>query len=330
MIMGTPAHVFIMAAIIAGTIFLLLLDNYKRYQTDISIIVIPKSTVTIIDHEMIVYNVKSFPTTLTFYNRLLADNTSINDEAAGKSNDQRKKAWNRKISTKTSKNDKGSIVTLRLFGKTAQESQDLAVKSAQTLFAVTSKYYNIKDDINLHVIDQPITKPANSFVYAFAIASLIIGFILAWLVEKFFVSVESKFKHQSTPRTSMIHDQLRNLKQSITRADIKIKSIADIYKEEVKIDEVEALEKKEQEKKRVEQLENARLKSMYPNFPEMPVHRQAASAPSNLPIGEDIDEAPEAADANETQEDDVNHMKDHEPTEEELKRRLNQLLRGEM
>lgn len=329
-IMGTPVHVFIMAAIIAGTLFLLLLDNYKQYQTDISIIVIPKSTVATLDHQMIVYNIKQMPTTLAFYDRLLAENAAIKDGAAGKSADLRKSAWNRKIDVDLSDSDKGSIITLRLYADTAQGSQDLAVKTAQTLFSFTSKYYNIKDDINMHVIDQPITKPAQTLAWIFALVSIVVGFLLAWLVEKMFILVESVFRQPSamTARRShaqKIHADLTRLKESITKADIKIKSVEDIYRtdEEIVVEHPHH-EKQEHVSHRAEE---KRLQEMYPNFPEMPMHHPTASAPSNLPVGEEVVETPESS---QQESEDVTHMKDHEPTEEEIKKRLNQLLRGEM
>jgi len=75
----------------------------------------------------------------------------------------------------------------------------------------------------------------------------------------------------------------------------------------------------------------------YPNFPEMPVsHKVESSAPANLPVADDSffiqNEAPTESSPSQSVESERDSIasETREPTPEELKKRLNELLKGKI
>lgn len=286
----------ILAAILAIAFFVVMAGNFQYYQTQISIIFIPKSETLSAHTPYVMENLVRFPKMLSFYERMLRDNSNLSDEFSGKTKDEKKVAWSKALDIK--KDDGSSIINIKVSSKDKTQSSELAKQAARTLFGTASFYYNIKTDADFRIIDGPTTAPATRHWLWIIPLSIFLGLIVAYF--------------------------------SNAILSIIFKIIKDYGKKHLLAPE---------EKLKVARENN--FSAMFPKFE--PVGKRAKApqnlpaAPLNLPIEEGLADIPPAIESikpileNEAEPKiDEKTIIFTEPTEEELKKRLNQLLRGEL
>lgn len=130
------------------------LDSFRGYESEVRVLVIGKSSTVAADQ--VVENFAELSKNLSFYERVLESNDLIDDDFQGYSQDKRKELWNETVSVKRSEKSGVLIVTARQ--DTAEKAKLLSEETTKALFAVASFYYNIKTDIDMRVVDEPITK----------------------------------------------------------------------------------------------------------------------------------------------------------------------------
>jgi capsular polysaccharide biosynthesis protein len=279
-----PIYIFALALILAGVFFLLFLEKFKTYNTEISVIFIPQNEKIAEQTSQIAENLTIIPTKLSFYERLLSDNKDIEDQFIGFSNDKRKELWNKTIQVEREKNS--TIINIEASDRF--QSQKLAKQTAFTLFNVMSRYYNIKTDIDFRIIEGPITSAHIKNWPLLTLSSLILGMILALLINIVSLNIASLFKKQNE-----IEIPVEKIFQSFPKPDFP--------------------------------------KKEYPEAPvDLPIAKELAEEPEttieNIYPLEDLEiEKPKEVFKKEEE-----IFEKREPTEEELKERLNQLLRGDL
>lgn len=333
--------------VLACAFFALLAQSAKTYRSTVTIMVIAKSPAAAQQKEAIADNIAALPRTLSFYDRLLADNPSISDPTAGKAPDKRKSLWDGFVQVQQPNASDKSIIELSTLAKSSGDSQTLSTDAVRTLFSVASGYYNVKDDIDLRIIDGPITSAEVGAWQWLALASILLGIAAAYLIGELF---------SSRPRSA---SESRELFENIF-ATPKIKPIAsleDIYLSQDRqattaIADTPAYKQPEVAVETPAEPLIEVPKWEYPNFPEMPVsHGLQASAPANLPIADETLFVPQPpvdtqAPTGENTAAMPTHAEPtpeqlkarlsqlsgsaHEPTQDEIKNRLNQLLKGEL
>lgn len=154
------------------------LDFFRSYRAEMTILVVSR-TDTSQSGVAVAENLAGITRTLSFYDRVLADNNFIDDAFLGYAPDKRKKAWNDMVSVR--KLDGGSVLTLSATGDTSEEAAVLAKQTAQTLFSVASLYYNVKTDVDIRVIDGPLLRYALVSPLLFGAVSLFTGFFITTL-----------------------------------------------------------------------------------------------------------------------------------------------------
>ncbi len=320
-------RVFVVGIIFSITAMLVSLDMFKEYKSTVIILVVPKSQVVATQSEAVVQNIIEFPKTLAFYERLLKFNPEIKDGFAKMSPIEKKEAWNGQIEVSKNNSRKGSIIELPVSARPPAQAEALSQKTANTLFNVVSNFYDIKTDIGISIIDGPFTSAVLKNWFLIIPLSILIGFATSLLLNLLLDSLEKVFK----PGTySFKKSPLAGLKNKFN-APMEEKSLP-LTEEEFVQDipyHFEDISKKpiQEEEKKTADFD----KSLYPNFPEMPkTPAKNASAPSNLPIAETnfIFGEPEENIVEEQQ--DFIEMKKEEPSLEEMKERLNKLLKGDM
>jgi len=350
----------ILATLFSLAFFLVGFSKFRTYQSEITILAIPKSATAIKQKDQIINNIVQLSKSLAFYDRLLKDNPNFQDSAMGERLETRKQVWNEMLSI-SRVDEKSSTIVFSISSSNEGSADLVASKTARTIFDVTSAYYNVKDDVDLRIIDGPITKTNVTGWPWLVLISIILGSLVGVLVEKI-ITLERKtvglpdiFKN----------NPLRNLNQKkVTTEPMPLAALENLYETE-KVSEVlsekklapvapaeilptENLVVKEQIKpqaqaptKEIEHLQEIVSRNVYPNFPELPVHNigEKATAPSNLPIGDfDFSFGPMVESEPALKEEVVEEVEEvvpavakiHEPTPEQLKERLNQLLKGEI
>lgn len=339
----------ILAIVFSVAFFLLGAQKFKTYRSDVTILVIPKSELAAKQKDQLLDNIIKIPKSLAFYDRLLQDNPSFVDTSAEETAEKRKQIWNEMISIERA--DKASSTILfSVLTKDEAGADVIASKTVRTIFDVTSAYYNIKDDVDLRIIDGPITKTAPTKWPSILFFSVLLGSLLTFLME----SIIKMEKKTSSLPDIFKNNPLRNFVQKNETVEaLPIETLENLYAAEniqETFDKNKQLEKEPQiENKPIPQeikhLQEIASRGVYPNFPEMPVHNigEKATAPANLPIGDfdlnsdfETENISEIANEKEIEpelseeEEAIATEKIHEPTAEQLKERLNQLLKGEI
>lgn len=324
------AKILAIGLMLSAVFALFLAGSQKKYEATIVVFVNAKSEAAAVQQETITNNLANFPKLLSFYDRMLKDNPDVRDVSAGKSQFERKNEWNKMLSVRRQKNS--SMIAVSVSAKNKTDAESLVKKTCRTLFDVAGKYYDIKNDVDLRIVDGPITRSAVTGWFCIIPLSLLLGFALAFLLEHFWDMGKNISLSQETKEKLTFDFDLSKFFQKKT--DQKIESLEDLYMPE-EISEkpyfsenhnkVEIPSEKASQIKEMKSITKIIQQNKYPNFPEMPVHEMKKSeAPDNLPVAEDF-----PMQSFESQE--KPRIETHrEPTAEELRERLNRLLRGEL
>ncbi len=296
---------FLIATVMA---FLLLINFERTYQSQTEILVIFKSEKSAQNADIILENLTILPGSLSFYDRVIRAEEDAKNEAVSELPDyKRKKYWNEIIEIKRA--GKSSVLQFIAKNDDAYTAEILSTQAVKSLISVIGAYYDIRNDIDIRIIEGPITKSSfsGSYIYTF-IRSLLAGFFLAFILHYFLFlfaknqpKEKSKIKltwtYKETPKSTEKKQNdtpARNASHSDAGGEIKKVTKSDIVKGEY-----------------------------------IPIFGKKVAAPDNLPIAEDIP-------AFEQTKEEVTEVKTektplvHEATAEEVKERLNKLLSGKI
>lgn len=154
------------------------LDFFRSYSAEVTVLVVSRPTVSQSGQD-VAGNLAALTRTLSFYDRVLVDNDLIDDPFDGYAPDKRKEFWNNTVIVK--KLDGGSVLSVRAVGNTPEEATLFARQTAQTLFSVAGLYYNVKTDIDLRIIDGPLLRYVLVKPFLFGGVSLFTGFFVTAL-----------------------------------------------------------------------------------------------------------------------------------------------------
>lgn len=307
---------------LAIIIFFIAINSNKPYQSSMDVLFLPKSDVSVRNVEQIIANAKQIPLSLSFYNKLIEINSDIEDEASELPDAKRKDFWNSKIETKQI--GKSGVVRLTTFAPDQMQAEILSRQTANSLMVVMSRYYNIKTDLDIRIIDGPITSQftkTNIFLWIFLslILGLILGFIVSFLTELIVGKIENKKDNR----------QIELEAQPTRFANFSFPIFGTENKKTLPIEPESIFDfniKKEREI-----LEPAVIEESFA------VAGKKAAAPSNLPIADEeilFDSKSQPEEEMQFVEkivsDAVSKDSSREATPEEVKARLNKLLSGDV
>lgn len=329
---------FVTCVVIALAFFCVFINSFKTYTSSITIMVNAKSEVAAEQEEQIIGNMLEFPHLLSFYDRLLRDNPDVRDMVQGKSQTQRKEFWNNMLSVKKVGKD-SSLIKVSITTKQETDAQQLVQKTARTLFDTTGTYYNIKNDVDLRIVDGPISK-SNIFEWLWMLLlSLVLGFLAAIFLQKkiaksidAFTEKENFFKNKN-----LFNFNTQVGEKTPESPEEEMKSLEELYMSEQAETTFPIQPKNDTEQfQEMKKLTKMTEQDKYPNFREVPKYtEQKASAPANLPIADDSFSMQSSLNTQKQSEQERNvsekpEIKKQEPTDDQLKERLNKLLRGEI
>lgn len=130
------------------------LDTFRSYETEMSVLVIRKSAS--VDTNQVADTLASLSRNLSFYDRLLSETDLIDDVSLGMTQDKRKAFWNEMV--KVTRDGQGSVLVVRARADEPQAAKALARQTVQTILSLSGFYYDVKTDIDLRIVDGPITK----------------------------------------------------------------------------------------------------------------------------------------------------------------------------
>lgn len=294
------SKVFWIAAIIVAAIILIFsLNTGQIYRGETDILFVPKSEKAVKNSDQILANAEALPKSLSFYDKLLELNPDIEDPTSGQTDENRKKAWDEKISAE--RLDGSGIVRFSALSEDQSQAEIVSQKVAADTIAVMSRYYNTKNDLDIRLIDGPVVYTFNqNKISTWAILSLLLGIAVGMIVYLF-----SGLAKVAAPKTILAKPAIFGQgKQDF-------------------LWEKNPIEKKELAKETLEKVIASAEETPYFTV------GKKAGAPENLPIGSDFSfkENEKEAESETVKEEAV---KTHEATEEEVRARLNKLLGGGM
>ncbi|MFA7209308.1 MAG: hypothetical protein WC120_03395 [Parcubacteria group bacterium] len=317
---------------LAAVIFVVAMNAGKTYRAETSILFLPKTGITARNIDQIIANARQIPLALSFYDKLLQKNPSIADAASGLPAAERKEFWNSRI--EVAQIGKSGLIGLSAFGADQAEAESLNRLVTNDLLVVLSNYYNVKTDLDIRIIDGPISSEvAGMDVWLRIAVSLASGFIIGFLAVVLF--------------TILSEVDFEQVAGSADGGSKEAKKEPIVGLPRVSFTETRT-EKKEPaaEVKNIFNFDTEKEASLVSPKKDFITSEKKAAAPSNLPVSEeeftfnisgeaDLPVSPtigteEVKPLEEMIADAVAADTTREATPEEVKARLNKLLKGDM
>lgn len=320
----TPSLYLIMLALTIFLVsFLLLLEKYKRYNSEISIIFVPKSEIAAQDAERVIGNMEILPTEMFFYDRMALYDEAIGDKISSFSD------------IKAEREKKSSIIKISALSKNRDDSALLAKTATTNLFNILGFYYDIKKDVDFRIVEGPVTATViTSWVYPL-VFGLLSGLLSLLILNFIFKRTSGSPRNKKEGR-----EKLSSIKFFEVSKEAKIKSepTEEVYEIKAKPSIISA--PSEKKSPAPENLPSApeELTFIDEDYFRNNIIKGAKAEPEKTPepakediikSTEEIEKAKSIVDqalGKEQKPEDFHR----EPTKEELKKRLNQLLRGEL
>ncbi|MDD3497976.1 MAG: hypothetical protein PHH24_00525 [Candidatus Moranbacteria bacterium] len=285
---------FIVALAVAAGIFVVLLDSGK-YFSNIDLLLIPKNEKTAFQIDKIRNNLVH-----------IFEKKNERPEAELKIRDG------------------DSILSIETESYIGSEAVSQAEKTSQEIINIASIYYNVKNDLDIRII-RGGTRKAESGIFIIALASVLIGGLISFCIQIVLNYLENS-AYIFLKRKKEAPDTSRGIENMLIKNRSKIENLSGAFSKGY------ADEKFPTEKSGVEPVYFK--KAAFPQNLPMEISEQSKqsqrieeteSVPGNLPF--EVMEEPEGS--GRYFDEKLPEESSEEPTEEEYKRRLNQLLKGE-
>lgn len=288
-------------------IFIALVNLNRTYKAEMDVLIIPRNDAVSKNISQISNSIKEIPKTLSFYDRLLISSEDLDDEVEELPDYKRKAYWESKI--RTEKIDDSSMVKITVFDKNQTRSEDLSRQAGLEIAIIMSQYYNIRTELDLRITDGPIISYGlEKSVWVLALESILGGILAAFMV------------HIINNFLEMLGIGTRSQRKKISAAIRKLPGkIIKTGEEPIMFDKKPSgLEKRTK---------------LHPEKESFFQTGKKSTAPENLPIADDpvISGANiESVKAEKIEKSEISEQPViREATPEEVKERLNKLLRGE-
>ncbi len=311
--------------------FLFWLDMFRAYEAETKLLVIGKSAS--VDAGLAAGNLAEVVESLSFYERLIAETDQMEDSFEDFLPDRRRELWNKAVSARIEKGK--SVIMIRARGETPEDARLLAKETAETLTSAAGLYYNVKTDLDIRIIDMPsvrafVVTPVFYVGASLGTALLVTGvfFMFLFLAPRFFGKKTSEpelvFRDDTAALAYHIGDAVPYIDP---RKFLPEKPSALLFEKPAKEDII----KKETEN---QPLVRPSVKAAAPA--NLPVFDESVpeEAEASLPMPEEVEEALEEISFPSRGEHEIVKApiilapRYDEPTVEEYKRRLNELLSG--
>lgn len=176
-----PTTLFaVLALFFIGTAAFLSLDSFREYRAEISIIALPKGGD--IPAGQVVENIAVLPTTLDFFDALL-----ISDERIAMFSDideqpmaVRKAAWSEMLTVE--RRGESGVIAYSLAAESQEEAVLLARQMSKVLFEKIGAYYDIRSDVSIRLVEGPLVRTSVATPFLWIGMSLSFGIAAALVV----------------------------------------------------------------------------------------------------------------------------------------------------
>lgn len=176
-----PTTLFaVLALFFIGTAAFLSLDSFREYRAEISIIALPKGGD--IPAGQVVENIAVLPTTLDFFDALVASDERI---ALFSDIDEqpmavRKSAWSEMLTVE--RRGESGVIAYSLAAESQEEAVLLARQMSKVLFEKIGAYYDIRSDVSIRLVEGPLVRTSVATPFLWIGMSLSFGIAAALVV----------------------------------------------------------------------------------------------------------------------------------------------------
>lgn len=221
---------FLACLVLTIAFFLVFISSLKTYTASITIMVNAKSEVVAKQEKKIIGNIIELPQLLSFYERLLKDNSDVRDIAEDKDSAQRKKAWNDMLSVKKVGRD-SSLIKISITTIQKNDAKQLVQKTTRTLFNTIGVYYNIKNDIDLRIVEGPILERNIVGWWWMLTLSLALSFLTVIFLQKMIVKSINAFlvKEASLKNNKFFDYNTSAIEKTSMSREAEIEALRELY-----------------------------------------------------------------------------------------------------
>lgn len=308
---------FAAIALVLSTIaFLFLSASFKSYTSKISILFIPRNEKTALMSEQILGNIIAIPKQASF---LAQNNQNITAN-----------------SLKIEREGTSSIINIEIQRKDPEEAEMISKAAVSTLFNILARYYDIKNDVDFRIIDGPIVSSTVQNAPLLILISVLLGTLVSIIINFFSYSVSKLFEAKKEVGTGFKWSALE--KKPVAPAPAPKPQKKPLFQEKIVFEEKKT-EIKEYKIPQPIVIAPAKQSSAPGNLSFIDeeyfrnvIIKQTKKEPAEKEPAEKEVPTPEIPKENESLEIPAKETPDplREPTQEELKKRLNQLLQGEL
>lgn len=311
-----------------AAVFVAGMSSSRVFKSEMDILFIPKSEKAVRNIDQIISNAREIPTALSFYDKMLELNGDIEDGAAGLPDYKRKLFWNEKLSVE--KNKSSGFLAVSVLDSNQWQAEVISRQVANDIVAVMSRYYDTKNDLDIRVTDGPIVSqtlkwPVAGWALLAIAAGIFLGVPVSWLVNYFLMrkSASGRREKMTMPRAFSISWEKAFPFGKGEAQPEKPDPFIPKTKERLEV-EREFSAPKMADKKIIAEKKEAVARGI----------TKKASVPANLPIAEEFHLPISEFRKEEIKKVETEKKEElkstREATPEEVRERLNKLLRGEM
>ncbi|MBP6889722.1 MAG: hypothetical protein KBC19_04050 [Candidatus Moranbacteria bacterium] len=168
----------VLAMFFIGTAAFVLLDTFRGYRAEITILALPLRT-TQTPSEQMVENIAVLPTTVSFLDALLASDERLAEFSSldEQSLNTRSEEWNKILSVR--RQGGSGVITYAIEANTQEEAMLFARQMSKVLFQKVGIYYDIRSDMSLRLIEGPLVRASLISPVTWIILSLGVGMGIA-------------------------------------------------------------------------------------------------------------------------------------------------------
>lgn len=294
-------------------IFVALININRTYKSEVDLMLVSRNEATAKNMDRIIEDAKIIPLSVSFYDVIVSKD--FEDIAEELPNYKREAYWRKKI--KTERVDGSSIIRITIFDEDQITADDMSQEAALSMAEILSRYYNINTELDSRIVNGPmVSYGMRNNVFILILESLLGGliFVFSVLAVNFILGILGIGGDLKKNRKSGLVRELPKISKEAEMGPISFdKKPADFKKIEKQAEDQDAYIQK-----------NA--------FPQSLGRK--SSAPENLPVADESIFQGAGIEPVKTEEIKKEKTEEkiavREATPEEVKERLNRLLRGDL
>jgi len=188
-----PRYFWLLMIILTLTFGVFFTGHFRTYSSQVTILIVQKNEKTSASADQVVRTIAEFPKTLSFYNSLLKQFPEVKDPWIGMGDNERKNLWAQRVSVE--RVDESGLIRLQVNADTASDASLLAEKSATVLFSMIGRYYNIRTELDIRTIDPSITHAEIHSPFGWLLTSVSASFVVSSILSSMILVVSKRVRN---------------------------------------------------------------------------------------------------------------------------------------